>query len=105
MSDLIGSTQLSDSKDCPAYSEKPIRQKIITRNAQIGENLTIRRALPHRERRMIGAWCFLDHFGPLDLKKNKGLNIAPHPHIGLQTFTWTLQGEILHRDSLGFSQV
>ncbi len=53
---------------------------------------------------MIGAWCFLDHFGPLNLKAS-GLNIAPHPHMGLQTFTWTLHGEILHRDSLGSKQV
>lgn len=104
MSDLIPKTQLSDSKDCPAASQKPVCQKILTREAQIGDNLTIRRALPHKDRRMIGAWCFLDHFGPLDLKQG-GLNIAPHPHMGLQTFTWTLHGEILHRDSLGSTQV
>jgi len=105
MSDLIKSPELSDSKDCPMASSKPIHQKLNTRIAQIGENLTIRRALPHRERKMIGAWCFLDHFGPLDLKNSNGLNIAPHPHIGLQTFTWTIAGEILHRDSLGSKQV
>lgn len=104
MSDLIPKTQLSDSKDCPAASHQPVRQKIMTREAQIGDGLTIRRALPHRDRRMIGAWCFLDHFGPLNLK-TAGLNIAPHPHMGLQTFTWTLHGEILHRDSLGSKQV
>jgi redox-sensitive bicupin YhaK (pirin superfamily) len=104
MSDLIKKCQLSDSKDCPESSLKLISQKIPTRKAQIGDNLTIRRALPHSERRMIGAWCFLDHFGPLDLKSNE-LDIAPHPHMGLQTFTWTIQGEIIHRDSLGSEQV
>jgi redox-sensitive bicupin YhaK (pirin superfamily) len=104
MSDLIKEAHLSDSKDCPASSQQPIHEKIPTRNALLGEGLTIRRALPQRARRMIGAWCFFDHFGPLDLKKN-GLNIAPHPHIGLQTFTWTINGEILHRDSLGSNQV
>ncbi len=96
--------QLSDSHDCPLASSKPILQKIITREAHIGEGLTIHRALPHPERRMIGAWCFLDHFGPLNLKES-GLSIAPHPHMGLQTLTWTLHGEILHRDSLGSKQV
>jgi redox-sensitive bicupin YhaK (pirin superfamily) len=104
MSDLIKEAKLSDSKDCPASSQKPIHEKIPTRNALLGEGLTIRRALPQRARRMIGAWCFFDHFGPLDLKKS-GLNVAPHPHIGLQTFTWTIAGEILHRDSLGSKQV
>lgn len=105
MSDLIKTAQISDSKDCPETSFKPIHQTIATRVAKIGEDLTIRRALPHPDRRMIGAWCFLDHFGPLDLKNSKGLNIAPHPHIGLQTFTWPIAGEILHRDSLGSEQV
>lgn len=105
MSDLIAKTQLSDSKDCPAFSAKPVLHKIATRTALLGEQLTIKRALPHRERRMIGAWCFLDQFGPLNLKKSNGLKVAPHPHIGLQTFTWTLQGEILHQDSLGSRQV
>jgi redox-sensitive bicupin YhaK (pirin superfamily) len=105
MSDLIKTPQISDSKDCPETSFKPIHQTIATRVAKIGEDLTIRRALPHPDRRMIGAWCFLDHFGPLDLKNSKGLNIAPHPHIGLQTFTWPIAGEILHRDSLGSKQV
>lgn len=105
MSDLIKRPELSDSKDCPCAAITPVHQKLLTRKAQIGADLTIRRALPHVDRRMIGAWCFLDHFGPLSLKNTAGLNIAPHPHMGLQTFTWTLQGEILHRDSLGSTQV
>ncbi|MDR3478435.1 MAG: pirin family protein [Gammaproteobacteria bacterium] len=104
MSDLMAGREVSDSKDCPAHALKPIHEKIMTRNAHIGKGLTIRRALPSRERRMIGAWCFFDHFGPLNLKEG-GLIVAPHPHIGLQTFTWTLAGEILHRDSLGSKQV
>jgi quercetin 2,3-dioxygenase len=104
MSDLLKKPQLSDSKDCPEAAKKPIMQKIATRTAHIGENLTIRRALPSADRRMIGAWCFFDHFGPLNLNTS-GLNIAPHPHMGLQTFTWTLHGDILHRDSLGSEQI
>jgi len=104
MSDLIAKPQISDSKDCPLAGDHPVLQKIQTREAQIGEHLTIRRALPNAQRRMIGAWCFFDHFGPLNLKTDD-LNIAPHPHMGLQTFTWTLHGEILHRDSLGSKQI
>src|SRR5262249_8382743 len=105
MSDLIADREISDSKDCGPASLKPVKQKIETRTAQIGEGLTIRRALPHPERRMIGAWCFFDHFGPVNLKTSNGLNIAPHPHMGLQTFTWVIAGQILHRDSLGFQQI
>lgn len=105
MSELFTKPQWSDSNDCSEFSSQPVHQKIKTHNASLGKGLTLKRALPSRERRMIGAWCFLDHFGPMDLKKSNGLNVAPHPHIGLQTFTWTLKGEILHRDSLGSKQV
>lgn len=104
MSDLIKTPEIFDSKECLALSQKSLGQKIATRAAQVGDGLTIRRALPHRDRKTIGAWCFLDHFGPLSLKNTEGLRIGPHPHIGLQTFTYPLQGEILHRDSLGSKQ-
>jgi len=104
MSDLLRETKLSDSHDCPAFSKQPILQKIPNRVAEIGEGITIRRALPSALRRTIGAWCFFDHFGPVNLKSSD-LKIAPHPHMGLQTFTWTLTGEILHRDSLGSEQI
>jgi hypothetical protein len=80
-------------------------QIIATRDAVLGEGMTIRRALPNAARRMIGAWCFLDHFGPLDATRGDGLRVGPHPHTSLQTFTWPLAGEILHRDSLGFEQI
>lgn len=62
--------------------------------------LVVRRALPVRNKRMIGAWCFLDRFGPLSFGDEKPMDVAPHPHIGLQTVTWLLEGEILHDDSL-----
>lgn len=104
MSDLTPKPELMDSKECLA-SPDSTQQQIKTHNAIIGDNLSIRRALPHRTRKTIGAWCFLDHLGPLNLNNNQGLHIGPHPHIGLQTFTWTIAGEILHRDSLGSQQV
>lgn len=66
--------------------------------------MRIRRALPTRQRRMVGPWCFLDHFGPVDVSVGKGMRVGPHPHIGLQTVTWLYDGEILHRDSLGSLQ-
>ena len=78
---------------------------IPTRDALLGEGMTIRRALPSAQRRMIGAWCFLDHFGPVDASRGDGLRVGPHPHTALQTFTWPLAGEILHRDSLGYEQI
>ncbi len=80
-------------------------QAIATRDSVLGEGMQIRRALPARQKRTVGAWCFLDHFGPLDVSEGKGLRVGPHPHIGLQTFTWPIAGEILHRDSLGYEQI
>jgi redox-sensitive bicupin YhaK (pirin superfamily) len=65
----------------------------------------VRRALPRRGRRTVGAWCFADHMGPADVTENSGLDVGPHPHIGLQTVTWLTDGEVLHRDSLGSEQV
>jgi redox-sensitive bicupin YhaK (pirin superfamily) len=53
----------------------------------------------------VGAWCFLDHAGPLQFPPGEGLRVGPHPHIGLQTFTWLIEGAVVHRDSLGNEQV
>jgi quercetin 2,3-dioxygenase len=75
-----------------------------SRDAEVGA-FRVRRALPRRARRSVGAWCFLDHVGPGPVTEQDGLNIAPHPHIGLQTVTWLLEGEALHRDSLGNEQI
>ena len=61
----------------------------------------VTRTLPNRRRRMVGAWCFLDAYGPHDLGDSEGMRVGPHPHTGLQTVTWLLAGEVLHRDSLG----
>jgi len=79
-------------------------ERLESRRAVVGEGFEIRRALPNRHRRTVGAWCFLDHAGPADYAAGQGLTIGPHPHIGLQTFSWMIEGRILHRDSLGFEQ-
>lgn len=63
--------------------------------------LTARRLLPRRERRLVGPFCFFDSYGPLAFAAAKPMDIAPHPHCGLQTVTWLLAGEAFHRDSLG----
>jgi quercetin 2,3-dioxygenase len=64
--------------------------------------LEIRRALPMRQRRLVGPWCFLDRYGPLSFGEGKPMDVEPHPHIGIQTVSWLLDGEVLHQDSLGF---
>ncbi|HEX9707301.1 MAG TPA: pirin family protein [Steroidobacteraceae bacterium] len=79
-------------------------ERLESQRAVVGEGFEIRRALPNRHRRMIGAWCFLDHAGPANYSAGQGLTIGPHPHIGLQTFSWMIEGTILHTDSLGYRQ-
>jgi redox-sensitive bicupin YhaK (pirin superfamily) len=64
----------------------------------------VTRTLPNKQRRMVGAWCFLDAYGPHDLDGSPGMRVGPHPHTGLQTVTWLVAGEVLHRDSLGNTQ-
>lgn len=68
-------------------------------------SMTVTRALPVKDRRLVGPWCFLDRFGPLTFTEGKPMDVAPHPHIGLQTVTWLLQGEVVHDDSLGYESV
>lgn len=79
--------------------------RIATRPAVLGGGMTVRRALPTRQRRMVGAWCFLDHAGPVTFADGEGIHVGAHPHTALQTFTWLIAGEILHRDSLGSEQL
>lgn len=67
--------------------------------------MTVRRTLPHRDRRMVGAWCFVDHYGPHDLDGQAGMDVPPHPHTGLQTVSWLLDGEVRHHDSIGSTQM
>lgn len=63
--------------------------------------MTVRRSLPQRDRSLIGAWCFVDHYGPDRVADTGGMAVAPHPHTGLQTVSWLFAGEIEHRDSTG----
>ncbi|WP_328796044.1 pirin family protein [Marisediminicola senii] len=63
--------------------------------------MSVRRTLPQRGRSLIGAWCFIDHYGPHDVRGGRGMVVPPHPHTGLQTVSWLFSGEVEHRDSLG----
>ncbi|HLN77533.1 MAG TPA: pirin family protein [Nocardioidaceae bacterium] len=76
---------------------------ITSREVPLGgpRAMTVRRTLPQRQRSMIGAWCFVDHYGPDDVASTGGMDVPPHPHTGLQTVSWLFTGEIEHRDSLG----
>ncbi len=78
---------------------------LVPREVPLGgvRALVVRRTLPHREIRTVGAWCFLDDYGPADA--DPGMVVPPHPHTGLQTVTWLLSGEVLHQDSLGSEQL
>ncbi|MCZ2813507.1 pirin family protein [Modestobacter sp. VKM Ac-2979] len=67
----------------------------------LGEATHVRRLLPTLGRRLVGAWAFVDHYGPDDVFGSEGMQVLPHPHTGLQTVSWLLDGEVHHRDSLG----
>ena len=78
-------------------------QVIVPRDVPLGgpRAMTVRRTLPARERSLIGAWCFVDHYGPDPVADTGGMKVAPHPHTGLQTVSWLFTGQIEHRDSAG----
>lgn len=83
---------------------KPDLTSYPNRELNLG-HLAVSRALPVKNRRLVGPWCFLDRFGPLTFAEGKPMDVAPHPHIGLQTVSWLLDGEVLHDDSLGSESV
>ncbi|WP_062132913.1 pirin family protein [Demequina aestuarii] len=83
----------------PAFDPGRRAEVLPSRDVPLGglRGMTVSRSLPQREVPTIGAWCFLDRFGP----QRTTMRVEPHPHIGLQTVTWPLTGEIRHRDSIG----
>ncbi|WP_255946381.1 pirin family protein [Streptomyces odontomachi] len=84
--DTAGPVQVLSAREVPLGGPRAMR---------------VRRTLPQRARSLVGAWCFADHYGPDDVAATGGMDVAPHPHIGLQTVSWLFSGEIEHRDSLG----
>lgn len=83
---------------------EPVRELLTPRHVRLGESTEVRRLLPNLGRRMVGAWAFVDHYGPDDIADEPGMQVPPHPHMGLQTVSWLHDGEVLHRDSLGSLQ-
>jgi redox-sensitive bicupin YhaK (pirin superfamily) len=98
---MSGPVALTEGADA---ADPPVVEVMEPREAAVGA-MTVQRALPRRQRRTVGAWCFVDLFGPTWVPETGGLDIGPHPHIGLHTVTYLLDGQVLHRDSLGSEQV
>ncbi len=86
-------------------AETAVEMVIESRTRELNEGFKVRRVLPHAKRRMVGPFIFFDEMGPEILTADKGLDVAPHPHIGLATVTYLFKGEILHRDGLGTEQL
>ena len=104
---MSGPVTAADAVPIGDVSDHPVAACVEvteSRESQVGA-FRVRRALPRRGRRTVGPWCFLDHMGPAAIDETHGLDVAPHPHIGLQTVTWLLEGEAVHRDSLDTEQV
>jgi quercetin 2,3-dioxygenase len=104
---VSGPLRIDDAADDIALVEQPAEDTVEltpSRESLVGDTL-VRRALPTRQRRTVGAWCFLDHAPEKLVDGAPGLNIGPHPHVGLHTVTWLLDGEVVHRDSLGSVQL
>lgn len=97
----VDDTPPAASHDAPAEDVVAV---LDGRETTVG-GFGVRRMLPRQQRRSVGAWCFVDHMGPGPVSTQVGLDIGPHPHIGLQTVTWLLEGAVLHRDSLGSEQL
>jgi redox-sensitive bicupin YhaK (pirin superfamily) len=92
------------SDEAGMASGAPIELTIQPRVRSLGE-FDVRRVLPAAKRRMVGPFVFLDHMGPAVFPPGSGINVRPHPHIGLATITYLFEGEIVHRDSLGYRQL
>ncbi|MCD7061106.1 pirin family protein [Pelagibacterium xiamenense] len=85
-----------DPKSCDA-----LELVVVPRTRDLGEGFAVRRALPHGKRQMVGPFIFFDHFGPVQFIPGQGMDVRPHPHIGLSTVTYLFDGKVMHRDSEG----
>ena len=90
---------LGDPTSCDA-----LELVIVPRTRDLGDGFEVRRALPHGKRQMVGPFIFFDQFGPVQFMAGKGMDVRPHPHIGLATVTYLFDGRIMHRDSEGNAQ-
>lgn len=95
---------IPDPKPGDAGSADAIEMVIVPRVRDLGD-FEVRRALPAVERQMVGPFIFFDQMGPVLMRAGKGIDVRPHPHIGLATVTWLFDGSMYHRDSLGSAQL
>lgn len=103
---MSGPVTTEDSEVTAGTRSRPVggEVELIPGRQTVVGSVPVRRVLPRRPRRTVGAWCFADHMGPVSVSGESGVDIGPHPHMGLQTVTWLVEGEIVHRDSLGSEQ-
>src|SRR5690606_15467893 len=87
---------LGDVQSCDA-----LELVVVPRTRDLGDGFAVRRALPHGKKQMVGPFIFFDHFGPVQFIAGQGMDVKPHPHIGLATVTYLFDGKIRHRDSEG----
>ena len=104
MSGPVATDDAAPVPGTPDQAEGPVVEVALGRVTQVG-SMPVRRVLPQRPRRTVGSWCFADHVGPVRAEPGGAFGIGPHPHLGLQTVTWLLAGELLHLDSLGSEQL
>ena len=107
MSNLERKPQETPCGGRAAVAVEPVRELQFGAAVPLGgpRGMSVTRTLPNSVRRMVGAWCFLDYYGPDDISGSNGMRVPPHPHTGLQTVSWLVSGEVLHRDSLGSQQL
>jgi|SRR5580765_5816499 len=104
MSNLDATPPLTHCGGLADVAPRPVAEVFTGREVMLGES-KVRRLLPNLGRRLVGPWCFVDHYGPDDIANEPGMQVPPHPHIGLQTVSWLLDGTVRHRDSLGSDEV
>jgi quercetin 2,3-dioxygenase len=105
VSNLDRTPDLSVCGGRAGVASAPVHEVFAGREVLLGESTRVRRLLPNLGRRLVGPWCFVDHYGPDDVATGPGMQVPPHPHMGLQTVSWLLTGEVHHRDSLGSDQL
>ena len=104
MSGPIATDDAPPAPEPPDQAAGPGVEVAPGRVTQVGA-VPVRRVLPQRPRRTVGSWCFVDHVGPVRAQPGGAFGVGPHPHLGLQTVTWLVAGELLHLDSLGSEQL
>jgi redox-sensitive bicupin YhaK (pirin superfamily) len=92
----------NDPSSGDPFSCEALELLLVPRSVDLGD-FSVRRALPHTKRRTVGPFVFFDHFGPAEFRAGHGVDVRPHPHIGLSTLTYLYDGEIVHRDTLGMN--